>query len=89
MTTKKTCECKGTLVRRRYKHVQDVAGVKVSDESGLARVCSACGEATLSMEELSRYERAAAAMVAHADDPAMAALTSAVLAVAAKLGHCA
>ena len=34
-------------------------------------------------------ERAAAAMVAHADDPAMAALTSAVLAVAAKLGHCA
>lgn len=57
------CECGGELKRRQHEHVQDVAGVKVTDSRGLVRVCDTCGEAMLTMEELSRYERAAAAIV--------------------------
>jgi len=63
MTKTMTCDCGGKLVRRRYEHVQDVAGARVRDGSGLVRVCENCGEPTLTMDEMSRYERTAAAIV--------------------------
>ena len=58
-----TCECGGPLKHEPYRHVQDVAGVKVTDGRGFVRVCGACRKATLTMDELSKYERAASAIV--------------------------
>ena len=63
MVKRTKCECGGKLVRLLYRHVQDVAGQSVEDSSAFARQCEACGDALVSMKQLAKYERRAAALV--------------------------
>jgi DNA-binding transcriptional regulator YiaG len=72
MTRSRKCpECGGKLVGRAVKHVEKVGPATVTDGTGVVSVCEACGEYDLSAEQLSGYERRAAALVlrdgAHVD----------------------
>jgi len=71
MEFKKPCvHCGGEAVYTQYTHVEDVAGVRVTDPRQLAYVCGACGEAQLSTGELAGFQRRAA-MTALCDLPSV------------------
>ena len=66
MSTKslQTCpECGGSVVVKKYRHVESVGGIKVSDETALMPQCVECGNVDLTLEQLAGYERRAAALV--------------------------
>lgn len=64
MTTKKCPECnKGTLQHKAVIHTENVGDVKVTDETVSVFVCDTCGEYDLTVDELSRYQCRAAALV--------------------------
>jgi putative zinc finger/helix-turn-helix YgiT family protein len=62
--TRKCPECgREALSRKTVTHVATVGGVKVTDATASALVCSACGKYDLWADELAGYERRAAIAV--------------------------
>lgn len=60
----KCIECESTNVQpRAVKHVEHVGSVRVADGTGFADVCLDCGAYSITAEQLSGYERRAAALV--------------------------
>lgn len=55
--------CNEQLTRQGYEHVTRVGGYTVSDATGMIQACPACGEVSLSSDELSGYERRAARLI--------------------------
>jgi hypothetical protein len=51
------------MVGRGYEHVTKVGGFTVTDATGMVETCPACGEVSLSTEELAGYERRAARLI--------------------------
>jgi putative zinc finger/helix-turn-helix YgiT family protein len=56
-------ECGGPVVIKKYRHVENVGGVKVNDETAIRPYCTHCGNVDLTLSELAGYERRAAALV--------------------------
>lgn len=56
-------KCSERMARRGYKHVTKIGGYTVTDASGMVETCLACGEVSLSSEELAGYERRAARLM--------------------------
>ena len=63
MKSKMCPECGGPVTIKKYRHVENVGGVKVSDETALRPQCSQCGNVDLTLGQLEGYERRAAALV--------------------------
>lgn len=60
----KCIECESTNVQpQAVKHVEHVGSVRVVDGTGFADVCLDCGAYSITAEQLSGYERRAAALV--------------------------
>ena len=55
--------CNERMVARGYKHVTKVGGFTVTDGTGMVETCPACGEVSLSSDELAGYERRAARLI--------------------------
>lgn len=55
--------CNARMARRGYEHVTKVGGYTVTDGTGMVETCPACGEVSLSTEELAGYERRAARLI--------------------------
>ena len=55
--------CNARMVRRGYEHITKVGGFTVTDGTGVVETCAACGEVSLSTEELAGYERRAARLI--------------------------
>lgn len=51
------------VVFRGYTHTTAVAGIRVNDATAMAWVCGKCGFADLTADQISGYERRAAALV--------------------------
>lgn len=51
------------MIRRGYEHVTKIGGYTVKDATGMADTCPACGEVSLTSEELAGYERRAARLI--------------------------
>ena len=63
-------ECGSPLVSKKYRHIESVGGIKVSDETALVPQCEKCGNVDLTLEQLAGYERRAAALVLQSVSPA-------------------
>ena len=63
MPKRKCPECGESQVVKKYRHVESVGGIKVSDETAPAPHCGECGNVDLTSAELAGYERRAAAVV--------------------------
>ncbi len=59
----KCLNCNQQMSRRGYAHVTRVGGYTVTDASGMEETCPACGEVSLSSDELAGYERRAARLI--------------------------
>jgi DNA-binding transcriptional regulator YiaG len=55
--------CNARMNPRGYTHVTRIGALTVKDGTGMAPTCDACGEASLSTEQLAGYERRAAKVV--------------------------
>jgi transcriptional regulator with XRE-family HTH domain len=55
--------CGGTIELREYRHVTVIDGHEVGDSSQLISRCNACGHFRLTIGDVERYERRAAALV--------------------------
>jgi DNA-binding XRE family transcriptional regulator len=63
MYLKQPCvHCGGEAKHQQFTHVEEFSGVKVSDPRAQAYVCGKCGEAEISLEQLSKLQRRAAAI---------------------------
>lgn len=62
MNQVKCAECGGPVMAKKYRHVETVGGVKVSDETALMPQCTQCNNVDLTLKQLAGYERRAAAL---------------------------
>jgi DNA-binding transcriptional regulator YiaG len=53
----------GVMRRQQYTHVENIAGVRVSDPRGFALVCDTCGAVDMTLGELMGYQRRAVTTV--------------------------
>jgi DNA-binding transcriptional regulator YiaG len=63
MAEAKCQKCEGTMAVRTYRHTQAVGEVKVTDSTSQVLVCVECGVARLTLAQVEKYERRAAALV--------------------------
>jgi DNA-binding transcriptional regulator YiaG len=56
-------ECGGPVLTITYRQIENIGGVKVSDETGLMPQCTRCKNVDLTLDQLAGYERRAAALV--------------------------
>ncbi len=61
--TMKCANCNERMTRRGYEHVTRVGGYTITDGTGMVETCSACGEVSLTADELAGYERRAARLI--------------------------
>lgn len=60
----RTCpECGGPLVVKVHRHIENVGGTKVVDETAMLPCCVQCNNVDLTLKQLAGYERRAAALV--------------------------
>jgi hypothetical protein len=55
--------CTERMTRRGYEHVTRVGGYTVTDATGMVETCPACGEVSLTSNDLAAYERRAARLI--------------------------